>query len=424
MMDGERKLATIRRVAKIEPIEGADRIVKATIDGWELVTQKGNYQEGDLCVYFEIDSFLPLWEEFEFLRKGSFKNHPDLGEGFRIKTIKLRGQLSQGLSLPLGDFAVWNDDTNSWVFEGDITAEEGLDLTEYFGVKKYEKPEGGPGGSKFGPSASKGSFPDFIPKTDQERVQNCWGGVKNWIYYGKPEVHEIEDEWTKIELERHGTPVVAVAGVDYSYFKSGDQWFKKTLVRNDDDTVARRQSFEATVKMDGSSMTVYHNDGKIGVCSRNMELRRLEGNVFWKVAIQGEVLSSLVQMGRNVAIQGELMGPGVQGNREKLDDHQFFIFDVYDIDQKRYMTPDERAAFLSDFWLFVHPDSDVAMEVPSISRDFILSDDMTVKDFLDMAEGQSSWSNEVAEGIVFKSHEPGGPSFKVIANRFLLAEKD
>src|SRR5438309_10635527 len=103
---GERKLATIRRISKIEPIEGADRIVKATIDGWELVTQKDNYRVGDLCVYFEIDSFLPVRPEFEFLRKGCFKSTKNLGDGFRIKTIKLRGQVSQGLSLPLGDFFI------------------------------------------------------------------------------------------------------------------------------------------------------------------------------------------------------------------------------------------------------------------------------------------------------------------------------
>lgn len=99
----ERKLASIRRIKAIDPIPGADRIVKATVDGWELVTQKSNnFKPGDLVVYFEIDSLLPLEERFSFLEpyKVSAKNSVN-GEGYRLKTIKLRGALSQGLILPI-----------------------------------------------------------------------------------------------------------------------------------------------------------------------------------------------------------------------------------------------------------------------------------------------------------------------------------
>lgn len=101
----ERKLASIRRIKRIDEIKGADRIVKATVDGWELVTQKSNnFQPGDLVLYMEIDSLLPLTEQFSFLEqyKVSAKNSVN-GEGYRLKTIKLRGQISSGLVLKLED---------------------------------------------------------------------------------------------------------------------------------------------------------------------------------------------------------------------------------------------------------------------------------------------------------------------------------
>jgi len=105
----ERKLATIRKVNEIKPIEGADMIELAIVDGWQCVVKKGEFKPGDPGVYFEIDSYLPIEERYEFLRKSSYKKIPDQlqgqrAEGFRLKTVKLRGQISQGLMLPPGYF--------------------------------------------------------------------------------------------------------------------------------------------------------------------------------------------------------------------------------------------------------------------------------------------------------------------------------
>ena len=96
-----RKLASIQKVWKIEPIENADRLELIRVEGWQCVANKGQFREGDLCVYFEIDSFLPVRPEFEFLRGSSYKKTDLMGEGFLIKTRKIRGQLSQGLAMPL-----------------------------------------------------------------------------------------------------------------------------------------------------------------------------------------------------------------------------------------------------------------------------------------------------------------------------------
>lgn len=157
----ERKLATIKKITDINPIEGADKIELVTVGGWKVVVAKNvGHKVGDLVVYCEIDSFLPIREEFEFLRKSSYKKMSDGTEGFRLKTIRLRGQISQGLILPI---VVLNPpDTNIY-----ITPFEGLDVTEMLGIVKYEPPIPAELAGKV-----KGLFPSFIRKTDEERIQN------------------------------------------------------------------------------------------------------------------------------------------------------------------------------------------------------------------------------------------------------------
>ena len=156
----ERKLASIRVIGDIQPIEGADMIELAIVDGWKVVVAKNvGHKVGDMVIYCEIDSFLPIRNEFEFLRKSSYKKMGDQ-EGFRLKTIKLRGQVSQGLILPI---VVLNPpDTNIYV-----TPFEGLDVTEMLEIVKYEPPIPAELSGKV-----KGLFPSFLRKTDEERVQN------------------------------------------------------------------------------------------------------------------------------------------------------------------------------------------------------------------------------------------------------------
>jgi tRNA-binding EMAP/Myf-like protein len=425
MMNESRKLVTIRRVASVEPIPGADKIEKITVDGWELVTQKGNFKAGDLCVYAEIDSFLPVRPEFEFLRKACFKSTKNLGDGFRIKTIKLRGQVSQGLSLPLADFFALNKETGEYAIAHDAPDDthtggiryevitEGMDVTEYFGVQKYEKPV--PANLA---GTVKGNFPSFLHKTDQERIQNCYRSIENWIKYGKSEVVEITDPDTIANLEA-GFEVVDGDQV-ITAFKSGDMWFERKFIENDEDAINDRSLFEATIKLDGSSMTVYHKDQTYGVCSRNLDLKRDLDNVFWKTAISGRVIEALVTIGRNVALQGEVMGPGVQGNREGFDFHRFFVFDVFDIDAGKYLTHQERMEFMKKLEALWH--RDVCTHVMIINvidfRNF-----KSVADFIQYAD-KPSIRHPVGEGVVFKSMVDGSVSFKAINNHFLLTEKD
>jgi RNA ligase (TIGR02306 family) len=168
----ERKLATIREITDIRPIEGADMIELASVGGWNVVVAKNvGHKVGDHVVYCEIDSFLPIKEEFEFLRKSSYKKMGDQ-EGFRLKTIKLRGQVSQGLILPMSVFGDF-----SW------TAYEGLDVTNRLGIVKYEPPIPAELSGKV-----KGGFPSFLHKTDEERVQNL---VKEYGEYKFTSTHQF-----------------------------------------------------------------------------------------------------------------------------------------------------------------------------------------------------------------------------------------
>ena len=159
-----RKLASIKQVSAVSPIEGADRIEVTHIDGWNVITGKGEFKPGDKVIYFEIDSYLPVDERFEFLRARCYrefsKNGKIFEQGFRIKTMKLRGVISQGLIMSPKAFPEIGE------------YEVGDDLTEKLGVRHYDEisapfiPVKVPCGDKFS------DFPFWIPKTDEERIQN------------------------------------------------------------------------------------------------------------------------------------------------------------------------------------------------------------------------------------------------------------
>lgn len=150
----KRKLASVQYIHHITPIEGADRIECIHVLGWRCVANKGQFRVGDSCVYMEVDSFLPICEQFEFLRGNSYKKNEILGEGFRLKTMNFRGQISQGLVQPL-----------SILPKGDYQL--GDDVTELLGIRKWEVEE-----RVTNSGTVISDFPDGIPKTDELRIQS------------------------------------------------------------------------------------------------------------------------------------------------------------------------------------------------------------------------------------------------------------
>jgi RNA ligase (TIGR02306 family) len=167
----ERKLASIRKIKSILPIPDADNIEIAMVDGWQVViAKKDGFKANDNVIYFEIDSLLPIKEEFEFLRKGCYKKMADGVEGFRLRTIKLRGYYSQGLVMPI---TILNGVKSEW--------EIGEDVTDLIGVVKYEPPV-----PPCLNGVAKGYLPGFIQKTDEERIQNLsmiYDSLKEDVYY-------------------------------------------------------------------------------------------------------------------------------------------------------------------------------------------------------------------------------------------------
>jgi len=176
----ERKLATIRKIKDIVHIEGADAIELALVDGWQVVVAKNvGHKVGDKIVYCEIDSFLPIKEEFEFLRKSSYKKMGDQ-EGFRLKTIKLRNTLSQGLILPYSVIPIAQ-------FATAADLPEGMDVSEMLGIVKYEPPIPARLAGKV-----KGFFPSFLRKTDEERIQNLEKEYTEWTLSSEHQFYATE----------------------------------------------------------------------------------------------------------------------------------------------------------------------------------------------------------------------------------------
>jgi len=314
----------------------------ATVGGWKVVVAKDvNHKVGDLVVYCEIDSFLPIEPEFEFLRKSSYKKMADGNEGFRLKTIKLRGQISQGLIVPL-DVLLKRGVSSDDVYEG-------LDVTGMLNIIKYEPPVPAQLAGQV-----KGMFPSFLKKTDEERIQNL----------------------TR-EFEQY-----------------------------------KNEVFYVTEKLDGSSVTFYVKDGVFGVCSRNLDLLEDENNSMWKFAIESGLRDRLVGLGKNIAVQGEIIGEGIQGNPYKRIGQTVRIFNGFDIDKYDYLSLSELIELVKVLEV---------RTVPILDLDFTLPD--TIDELLSYADSKSVLNEKFdREGVVIRSHDRK-ISFKAISNKFLLNEK-
>ena len=205
-----RKLASIQRIWKIEPIEGADRIELAHVLGWQCVVNKGQFQPMDIAVYFEIDSFLPIRDEFEFMRSSSYKKTDIMGEGFRLRTMRFRGQISQGLLLPVSQFPEIPKD-----------ADVGDDVTELLGVRKWEIEERATTGGTV-----IGTLPYDIPHTDETRVQEepeliqAFAGLEYYIST------KMDGSSHSIGIDENG---FHVTGHNYEYKDDGSSSFYKLV---------------------------------------------------------------------------------------------------------------------------------------------------------------------------------------------------
>ncbi len=343
----ERVMARVVRIDSINPIEGADQIEVAQIGGWKVVVKKGEYTAGSLAVYCEIDSFIPHTIAPFLTKPGQFPKVYNEVEGQRLRTIRLRGQISQGLLLPVSVLQI----DGKWI-EG-VVIDEGTDVTEILGVQKWEPP------AEFRAANAKGSFPHFIPKTDCERVQNLSRQVQQWA----------EDE------------VV----------------------------------FQKSEKLDGSSMTVFYKDGEVGCCSRNLELKDDGTSTFWETAKSEKLVEKLISLGKNIALQGELLGGQIQGNAYKISGFKFFLYDIFDIDKQEYFRPEIVEQFA---------EARSITHVPVVGYVTLPKDTDIVQKLLQDADGNSAIGcNPKREGFVYKSTKDTSISVKCISNSWLLVNE-
>jgi hypothetical protein len=362
----ERKLATIQRIVKLELIPNADQIEKAIILGWELITKKGEFQVGDLCVYVEIDSQLPERVEFEFLRNRKF----------RIKTIKLKNQISQGIAFPLSILPNYLE----------IDYKEGEDVTELLGITKYD-PQLQEENSQNIQHQPKNKFEKFLMKFSWYRKLFLKQKTRNW-----PKFISKTDE-DRIQLFPH-------------------------ICENEQDTI-----FQISEKLDGSSATFalrrnpkrwqYWNKFEFYVCSRNIHKKREDDSSYWQVAkkydIENKLLKAYNKLNRmQLVIQGEILGPKIQSNKYKIYEYQFFVYNIKDLKDNKIFTNKE---------IYTLCDYLELKTVPFLDNNFKLKS--SIPEMVEYAKGKSQIADIQREGIVIRNYEKN-ISFKIINPNFLL----
>ncbi len=362
LVNNERSLAHIEKVKWIKKIEGADNIELVGILGWECIAKKGEFKEGDLAVYIEIDSKVPAVDPFMFLSSKDFK----------VKTMKLGkfNVISQGLALPVSSFS---NLTNINVGD-DVTSILGIKKIEEYEVEKIIQPVATK--NKFVKflmrfslfrkillSKNKDSkFPKEISKTDEERVENI------------PHVLESQNEWVATEK---------IDGTSSTYLlrKKGFWIFKKY---------------------------------EFVVCSRNRIVHD-KNTVYWENAEKYDIKNKLKKYlklhksCRWVCIQGESIGPNIQGNKYKRKESELYIFNFIDSVYGR--------------WNSLAADDIVkGMDMKFVPILGILFLPKTMEDMKKQADGISKLYDCLREGIVYRELKGIG-SFKNVSKEFLVKNK-
>lgn len=398
-----RKLATIQRISAIRPIPGADAIESADVLGWTVVVKKDSFKVGDLAVYFEIDSWLD--ESIEAINVPVFQERfinwtdPEgkVRRGMRLKTIKLRKQISQGLILKIEDF--------SSLFRKNCN--EGDDVTEILRVEKwepYEEVKGNSGG--INKPAGQRSFPAFIRKTDQERVQNYINELGN---------HSSETFEVSIKLDGSSMTVFRVQKSSHHFAE---------ILQDQETRALRSASFFKKIvhKVKKVFNLVSVPDYFEGVCSRNQQLGLDADNHFSTYVRNNDVLGKIKRSlltHENYAFQGELIAPSIQNNHEQVNGFEWYVFDIFDIDKQQYLLPQDVRTVCAHAGLKTVPILETAGSLSKYATDDVSSARVAVAGILAFAEGPGMNPGVKREGVVYKSNESPF-SFKAISDSYLL----
>lgn len=354
------KLASVQKITKITPIDGADMIETATVLGWEVVIKKNEYSVGDLCSYVQIDTVVPELPQYEFLRERKY----------RVRTIKLRKQISQGLILQLPE-GEWN---------------EGDDLTEILGIVKYEKPDNNPS------------------KYDKPKKPKTW--YAKLIYDFKYNVlFKVFPRLQRLSRSKFPTNIVPIT----------DEERIQNIPQILDEYAGKL--FVVSYKLDGSSITIIHSKvfgrSRYRICSRRFELHDKK-NDWYKVFNDTNFKYEIEKLVRyfktdDIIVQGEAIGK-FNGNHHNLQREQIRLFNIY-VNGKRLNQKEFIAVCLAN-------------NVPHcpMYKEIVLNH--TLPEILKVSEIKDVLNPHVdAEGLVWRCVDDN-TSFKVINNNYLLKNNE
>lgn len=367
----ERKLAHIELITALSPIEKADKIEVATVLGWQCVVKKEEFKIGDKIIYIEVDSIVPEKPEYEFLRDRKF----------RVRTIKLRGQVSQGLVIPIPK--EWNPNK----------LEEGDDVTDALGIIKYLSPSEMDDEIQYDRQIANeknklkkfmmqyswfrkfflkkkqnSNFPYWVSKTDEPRLQNI------------PKVLE--------QFKDHD--VYVTEKIDYQ-----SATFTGKMVS----------------KYSGLLGKIFPKKFNFIVCSRN-QINNDKNSLYWQI-VKKYNIEQILKENPTLTIQGEQGSPSVQGNKYGITVPTLWIFNIIDHEKNYHYNYEEIHAFCVKYNL---------QHVYILTKCKLSNLGSTVQEMVDSSKGLSTLANIPREGIVVRCIEDGKKllSFKVINPDFLL----
>lgn len=342
LINGKRAMAWVTTIDSVARHPNADLLDVATVGGWELVVKRDEFQPGQQAIYITIDAWVPT-QLAPFLSKGKEPRQFNEIPGERLRTARLRGVVSQGLLLPMSSLDPY--------LQGQPRPTPGTDVSDLLGITIYEKPE---------PKSAdaRGFFPVGIPKTDQERIQNCFRTF---------EVSLTQDLWDVEE------------------------------------------------KIEGQSHTAYFRDGEFGVASRSLDLRDGD-NTFWNTARAAGLPEKLASLGRNLAIQSEQVGPGIQGNIYGFTGYHLITYDIFDIDLGRYLPTDQRDQLAQTLGLTIPPRIHTGVNINAVGG--------SMKSLIAASDGASQLKNQpLREGLIWRRQGEPRATFKAISTEYLLKQK-
>lgn len=359
-----RKLASVEIIDKLEPIPNADRILKATVKGWECVVSKSdNFQQGDKVVYIEVDSVLPARPEFAFLKDRKY----------RVRTIKLRKQISQGLVLPLTYLP------NRYYAIGE-------DVTKELGIKKYD-PQLEAENKMMAHTEPKGRF-SFL-----------WKPLMRFRWFRRL--------YAKFNVQNEKFPTDIASKTDE------ERW--QNITNNLKEWRAKDIMLTCTEKIDGCSATYFLSGKTFGVCSRNIWLRKEDNSPYWEVARRFQIEEALKHIKdafgfTKVVLQGEIIGQNIQGNKYQISGYDFYaynlILDGIKVEQEKM------ESILKELHI---------KTVPVVYKNLYIPQDL--QDFNNISSAKSLLlDTQEREGIVCRNYKEG-ISFKAISPNFLLKEE-